>query len=62
MGQSNPVNDYTAVIRACADGRTESVWFWAATRDEALFEAGLFAGANYSGRWELVELQEGCVW
>ncbi len=56
------MNDYTAVIRSRADGREEYVWFTAASRDEALFEAGLFAGANYSGRWELVRLVEGCEW
>lgn len=56
------MNDYTAIIRCCADGRTESIWFQARSRDEALFEAGLFAGANYSGRWELVRLVEGCEW
>ena len=52
---------YTAQLRA-PDGREEWVTFEAASRDEALFEAGLFAGANYSGRWTLVRLAEGYEW
>ncbi len=55
------MNDYIAVVRA-ADGREETLSFEAATRDEALFEAGRFVGKNYSGRWELVRLEEGCGW
>lgn len=56
------MNDYTAVIRARGDGREESIWFQAETREAALFEAGLFTGKNYSGRWELVSLTEGYGW
>ncbi len=56
------MQDYTAVIRARADGREQSLWLKEKDRDAALFEAGRLVAAYYSGQWELVKLEEGCGW
>lgn len=49
---------WTITVRT-SDGREEAVSFEADTRDAALYEAGLFVGKNYSGRWSLVQIEAG---
>ncbi len=55
------MQNYMAVVRA-TDGREQHLYFTAETREDALYEAGRMVGKNYSGRWELVTLEEGCGW
>ncbi len=52
------MDPYTVIVRA-VDAREEAVSFEAENRDEALYEAGLFVGKNYSGRWTLVKIEAG---
>lgn len=49
---------WSVTVRS-VDGLETSVSFEARSRDEALFEAGLFYGTNYSGRWAFVKIEAG---
>ena len=53
------MQSYTVIIRAVTDHHEQFIHFEAASRDEALFEAGRFTGAHYHEPWELVRIVTG---